>query len=236
MNFLLHHHLAFLDFGRPEAAAGAILPDVWRMADRRARTRSLALGADGGGIGSVSDGVAHHLAVDTWFHRAAVFTGGETATREALRRARDAQKMGLFAHVAWELCLDGALLRRFGTESVLRDVRVSLAAVRPDAHRRAADLHTGLEASDRPTFELRVDRILDAIALGPWVAGYATAPGVVERLDGLRARFGFTALSSADRDALAGALEALGRDADAALDTILVGWRAVALTGQPGGG
>ena len=198
-----------------------MLPDVWRMADRRARARGLASGADGGAIASVSDGVAHHLAVDAWFHRAAVFTDGETATREALRRARDAPKMGLFAHVAWELCLDGALLRRFGTESVLRDVRVSVAAVRPDAHRLAAELHTGLEASDRPTFELRVDRILDAIALGPWVAAYATAPGVVERLDGLRARFGFTALPEADRDVVAGALEALEHNADAGVDAIL---------------
>lgn len=197
-----------------------MLPDVWRMADRRARARSLAPGADGGGIGSVSDGVAHHLAVDAWFHRAAVFTDGETATREALRGARDAPKMGLFAHVAWELCLDGALLRRIGTESVLRDVRESVAAVRPDAHRRAADLHTGVR-TDRPTFELRVDRILDAIALGPWVAGYATATGVVERLDGLRARFGFAPLSAVDRDAVAGALEALEHDADAGVDAIL---------------
>ena len=200
-----------------------MLPDVWRMADRRARARGRASGADGGGIGSVSDGVAHHLAVDAWFHRAAVFTDGETATREALRGARDAPKMGLFAHVAWELCLDGALLRRFGTESVLRDVRVSVAAVRPDAHRLAAELHTGLEASDRSTFELRVDRILDAIALGPWVAGYATARGVVERLEGVRARFGFAPLSAGDRDAVAGALEALEHDADAGVDAILVG-------------
>jgi hypothetical protein len=236
VNFLLHHHLAFLDFGRPEAAAGAMLPDVWRMADRRARARSMEPGADGGGVGSVSDGIAHHLAVDAWFHRAAVFRDGETATREALRRARDAPKMGLFAHVAWELCLDGALLRRIGSEIVLRDVRASLAAVRPDAHRRAADLHTAVPPPDRPAFEVRVDRILDAIALGPWVAGYATAPGVVERLDGLRTRFGFAALSEADRDAVAWALEDLEHAADAGLDAILDGSRAVALTGRRGGG
>ena len=144
MNFLLHHHLALRDLGRPEAAAGAMLPDVWRMADRRARARSREPGADGGLLDPVSQGVGHHLAVDTWFHRAAVFTEGETATREALRQAREAPKMGLFAHVAWELCLDGALLRRIGTESVLREVRVSIAAVRPDGHRRAADLHTAV--------------------------------------------------------------------------------------------
>ncbi len=231
MNFLLHHHLALRDLGRPEAAAGAMLPDVWRMADRRARARGWEPGAAGGGLGSVSDGVAHHLAVDTWFHRAAVFTDGEAATREALRRARDAPKMGLFAHVAWELCLDGALLRRVGTESMLREVRVSLAAVRPDAHRRAADLHTVIPPADRATGEARVARSLDAIALGPWVAGYATAPGVVERLEGLRTRFGFAALSAADREVVVRALGALERDADAGLDVIL-DTVAIALTAE----
>lgn len=198
-----------------------MLPDVWRMADRRGRTRRLDVAREEGVVGSVSDGVAHHVAVDAWFHGAEVFTLGETRTREALRRARDAPKMGLFAHVAWELCLDGALLRRIGTESVLSGVRTSLAAVRPDTHRRAAVLHTPLQPADRPAFESRVDRILDAIAHGPWVAGYATAGGVVERLDGVRARLGFAPLSASDRDAVAGALDALAPFADAGLDAIL---------------
>jgi hypothetical protein len=96
-----------------------------------------------------------------------------------------------------------------------------VAAVRPDVHRRAADLHTGIEPPDRSNFEVRVDRILDAITRGPGVAGYATAPGVVERLEGVRARFGFAPLSAADRDAVAGALEALEHDAGAGLDAIL---------------
>ena len=222
MNFLLHHHLAALDLGRPEAAAGAMLPDVWRMAHRRARPRRADGAREPGVLGAVCDGVAHHLAVDAWFHDAAVFTGGETRTREALGRAREARKMGLFAHVAWELCLDGALLRRLGTEKVLGAVRGSIAAAGPDALRGAAALHTVLGTDERATFDVRVDRILDAIARGPWVVGYATAKGVVERLEGVRARLGFGALSAADRDAVAMGLREQEAAADTDLDELLV--------------
>jgi hypothetical protein len=219
MNFLLHHHLAERDLGRAQAAAGSMLPDVWRMADRRARLRDAEV-APHADLRSVSDGLAHHLAVDAWFHRAPVFLHGETAARAVLRRARDAPKLGLFAHVAWELCLDGALLRRLGVERVLRDVRASVAAVRPDVHHRVAAVRVRLPAADRAVFEARVDRILDAIGAGPWVAGYATAPGVVERLDGLRARLGFPPMSPGDRDAVAAGLERLAPEADAAFDAI----------------
>jgi hypothetical protein len=222
MNFLLHHHLALRDLGRPEAAVGAMLPDVWRMADRRAHARRIDRERTADGlVRSVTDGVSHHVSVDRWFHEAPVFTTGELAAREALRRARDARKAGLFAHVAWELCLDGALLRRVGTASVMRALRASVAAVRPDAHHRAADLLTGVQTVDRARFDARVDRILDAIVLGPWVEGYATASGIVERLDGVRARLGFAAMTGPDRGAVAAALEDLERGADAGLDEIL---------------
>jgi hypothetical protein len=66
-----------------------------------------------------------------------------------------------------------------------------------------------------------VDRILDAIVLGPWVAGYATGEGIVERLDGLRGRLGFTPLPAADRAAIAPELDALSGRADDALGAIL---------------
>jgi hypothetical protein len=221
VNFLLHHHLAARDLGRPEAAAGAMLPDVWRMADRRARTQALAAARPAGWVGSVTDGIAHHVAVDAWFHGAPVFRSGEIAAREALCRARGARKVGLFAHIAWELCLDGALLRRLGTEAVLDAVRASVAAVRPDAHHRAAELCTRPDTFDRARFEVRVDRILDAITLGPWVVGYVTAPGIVERLEGVRARLGFPAMSVEDREATAAGLETLERAADVGLDAIL---------------
>lgn len=219
MNFLLHHHLARRDLGRADAAAGSMLPDVWRMADRRARLR-VADAAPEADLQSVSDGLAHHLAVDAWFHRDPVLSHGESVARVALRRARDAPKMGLFAHIVWELCLDGALLRRLGIERLLSDVRESITALRPDVHHRVAAVRVRLPVADRAVFEPRVDRILDAIAAGPWVTGYATSPGVVERLEGLRTRLGFPALSAGDRDAVASGLETLTVEADQALDPI----------------
>ena len=227
VNFLLHHHLARRDLGRPEAAVGAMLPDVWRMADRRARARAgKGRGGEGGGrsavVRSVEDGIEHHLQVDAWFHDAPVFERGESAAREALRAARGAPKVGLFAHVTWELCLDGALLRRVGTETVLQAVRESIAAVRPDAHHLAAQIWLpDLPAEDRGRFERRVDQLLDAIAEGRWIAGYATAEGIVERLEGLRARLGFAAMAKDDRAAVAVALEPVERAADEGLGEIL---------------
>ena len=224
VNFLLHHHLAARDLSRPEAAVGAMLPDVWRMADRRARARP----AEGGGVWtateasrSVADGVRHHLEVDAWFHAVPAFEAGERAAREALRAARGASKLALFAHIAWELCLDGALLRRVGLERVLDGVRASIEAVRPEAHHRAADAWVELPADDRGRFETRVDQILDAIAEGRWIAGYATAAGIVERLEGLRARLGFAAMGKDDRDAIAAALEPVEHAADVGLGEIL---------------
>jgi hypothetical protein len=234
VNFLLHHHLASLDHpGRPEVGAGAMLPDVWRMADRRARPRrdrdeERPAGAlpEAAAVPGVMLGIAHHLDVDSWFHRADVFTRGERAARVALRTAPRAPKMGLFAHVAWELCLDGALVRRTGIASVLEAVGTSVAAARPEAHRLAADRLVDLPPADRAIFDVRVDAILDAIVRGPWVAGYGTADGIVERLDGVRLRMGFVALDPADRDAVARAIEALEDDADAALDELRASPRA----------
>lgn len=200
-----------------------MLPDVWRMADRRARARAreqreAAIEA----VRSVGDGIRHHLEVDAWFHGTPAFERGESAARVALRTAQQAPKLGLFAHIAWELCLDGALLRRLGLDTVLEAVRTSIAAVRPEAHHRAADAWVpDLPAADRGRFERRVDQILDAIGEGRWVAGYATAPGLVERLDGLRARLGFEAMAKSDRDAVAAALEPVERVADAGLEEIL---------------
>jgi len=130
--------------------------------------------------------------------------------------------MGLFGHIAWELCLDGALLRRVGMETVLGAVRGSIEAVRPDAHHRAAEAWLpDLPAGDRGRFERRVDQLLDAIAEGRWVAGYATAAGIVERLEGLRARLGFPPLAKDDREAVAAALESVEHAADAGLVEIL---------------
>lgn len=202
---------------------GAMLPDVWRMADRRARTKDArGAAAPSEVVQSVADGIGHHLKADAWFHGTPAFDRGERAAREALRAAREAPKMGLFAHIAWELCLDGALLRRVGIDAVLEAVRTSIEAVRPDAHHLAAEQWVPeLSGSERRTFEKRVDQILDAIGEGRWVAGYATAPGIVERLEGLRARLGFEPMGRSDREMVAAAFEPVERVADAELQGIL---------------
>ena len=149
-----------------------------------------------------------------------MFTRGESAVRDVLRRATDSPKLGLFAHITWELCLDGALLRRVGTQRVLEGLRGAVASVRPDVHHGLAATLVRLPSAERPAFEARVNRILDAILAGPWVAGYATASGVVERLEGLRRRLGLGVVSSADRDVVADGLETLAPHADTSLDEI----------------
>ena len=201
-----------------------MLPDVWRMADRRARAKrgkGAAVPGAGAAIELVTRGIEHHFEMDAWFHGAAVFERGENAVREALKAARDVPKIGLFAHIAWELCLDGALLRLVGTDAVLAAMRASIATVRPQLHHRAAHECIDLPAEARGRFERRVDQILDAIAEGPWVAGYATAAGITERLEGLRLRLGFAAMDQDGRDAVARALEPMAWHADRALEEIL---------------
>lgn len=224
MNFVLHHHLAARDLGVPAAAAGAMLPDLWRMADRRVHVRE----ADGAGedeaVRHVLAGIVHHVEADKWFHRAPAFVDGERAAREALRTSR-APRIGLFAHITWEMCLDGALLRRVGLERAVGELRDAVAAARPLAHRRAAELHhfaqVARTAEERATFEARTDRILDEVVRGPWIAGYRTGDGVAERLGGVRARLGFPAFEPSERAAVASAVDALAERADAAVTEIV---------------
>jgi hypothetical protein len=200
------------------------LPDVWRMADRRAHLRDAARMHQPDLVRAVLDGVAHHVAADARFHAAPVFTIGEQTTRDALRNASNAPKLAIFAHITWELCLDGALVRRVGLEALLDAVRSSIRAVRPDAHHRAALASApslgARSVEERDRFEARVDQILDAIALGPWVAGYATGAGIVERLEGVRGRLRLAPLPAVDRDSVGRALGGLAGRADEALDEI----------------
>ena len=197
-----------------------MLPDVWRMADRRARTRSLVAARPPGVIGSVTDGVVHHVAVDAWFHGASVFTGGEIAAREVLGRAGERGSSASSPTSRGSCASTGPCSGGLARKLVLDAVRRFVAAVRPDAHHRAAELHTRQEGFDRARFEVRVDQILDAIARGPWLEGYATASGIVERLEGVRARFGLGALPAGDCETVATGLEPLERAADAGLDAI----------------
>lgn len=233
MNFLLHHHLAARDLGSPAAGAGAMLPDLWRMADRRVR-------AAPGGLAEAPDdavlaGIAHHLTADRWFHDDAVFTDGEREAAGLLREAGIvAPRAPLFAHILWELCLDGALLRREGLAQVLASLREGLAAVRPSAAGRAVELHhfgrVARAPAERDAFERRLGRIFDELARGPWIDGYQTGEGLAERIQGVRMAVGLTPMDGDDLRRFAGVADRLLDRAPAVVERILARAKAGSIT------
>jgi len=226
VNFLLHRHLAARDLGSTLAGIGAMLPDLWRMADRRVRASAAAVG-DGGSdeLVALLRGVRHHLEADAWFHDDPVFLDGERGVTERLRAARlAARHASLFAHVLWELCLDGALVRREGEVRVRESIREgvdgggeAIEAVAQSHHFCRVD-HT---PAARRRFEERIRRMLHALASEPWVAGYATGAGLAERISAIRQRLGLDPLDRNDHARLEGvATEALAL-AEGALDGVL---------------
>ncbi|XXX81093.1 hypothetical protein WMF30_20255 [Sorangium sp. So ce134] len=228
MNFLLHRHLAARDLGSVVAGAGAMLPDLWRMADRRVRPSRAPdrPAAPPPCLAEVLAGIDHHVAVDRWFHAAPVFVEGERRLAEALRGAAlGAPRLPLFAHVLWEMCLDGALVRRTGLAPLLDDLRAGLAAIDGPPLESAASIHhfdrRAPSPADRSAFEARLRRICDELARGPWIAGYQDGAGLAQRLSGVRSRFGMPLFTPDQHDRLAALLDALTPRADAALDDLL---------------
>lgn len=234
MNFLLHRHLAEAAHGSALAGFGAMLPDLWRMADRRVRTAWPARDAwdalgqgedDGGAAREVMRGIDHHLEVDLWFHEHEVFTAGERATAAALRGAgTGAKKLVLFAHPLWEMCLDGALVRRLGWEAVRAAVSEGFVAG-AGAARAAVRAHHFARAEDGGAyvgeFEARMRWMGDELSKGPWIEGYGRADGLVRGLAGMRKRFGMAAFTEDERGRLAEAVGSLEARAEGALDEIL---------------
>jgi acyl carrier protein phosphodiesterase len=213
MNFLLHFHLAARDLGRPGAAAGAMLPDLWRMADRRVRPSPVSSPHAGAPLRDVLDGIAHHLEADRRFHAAPVFREGERATADAFRAAAvRAPRITLFAHVAWELCLDGALLLGTGLDTMQAALSGGLAAMaEAGAAAEAATLHhfapRARSEADRDAFDRRMARIAMELARGSWIAGYRTGAGIAARIEGVRAGLGLPAFDADDRARAASALD-----------------------------
>lgn len=221
MNFLLHRHLAERDLGSPVAGVGAMLPDLWRMADRRVRPRSGV-----GAAGEVLAGVDHHLEADRWFHRHRVFRDGRRATADRFRAARlRAPKMLLLAHAAWELCLDGALVRRRGLDDTLAALRAGLADAGPAALRDAADRHHFDHHRRSPVaradFDRRLRHLLAELADGGWIAGYRHGAGLAARLGGVRRRLRLPPMDAADNRRLAGACDELLAVAEERLGELL---------------
>lgn len=209
-----------------------MLPDLWRMVDRRVRPIHGPIATVGGSdeLASVLWGIEHHLQVDRWFHSAEAFLEGERRTIESLRASQvDAPKLGLFAHIAWELCLDGSLVRREGFEETLQTLRDGFDAVGAPAH-RAVELHhfdrIQRTTSERRAFEDGLQGLIAELTRGRLIGGYQSGPGVVRRVEGIRVRLGFPGFDEADRLKLGEVFEALGPHADAALSDLTMRDRA----------
>lgn len=216
MNFLLHRELARRELGSSTAAVGAMLPDLWRLADRRVRAR-----ADVRPAGPLAEGVAHHLEADRWFHGSAVFREGEAVTVRALARL-DEPKLGRFGHIAWELCLDGAWLRQRDLTTTLEDLRDDLdPTTRREARALAAQHRRVAPAPERArTFEARMGQVFDRLVHGEWIEGYRHGEGLAERIVGIRTWLGLPALRADSRARLASLLDARVDAAEAALERL----------------
>ncbi len=227
MNFVLHAHLAESDHGDPAVTLGAMLPDLWRMVARPARSkRGVSVPGVDPALASILAGVEHHLEVDRWFHESRHFRLGEAATTEALGTVpRElSPRLRLFGHVTWEMCLDGALVRRLGVPSLARTLS---RAVREGttAAERAAELHHGearrAAGLDDAVFEERMGRLLEAVSSFALPEGYAYAEGVAARLAGIRRALGIGYATSAERARWAEALAAIEPLADEAVAALL---------------
>lgn len=235
LNFLLHRHLAERDLGDRAngriAGIGSMLPDFWRMAHRRVRPRH---GVDPPSDASpeltaLLEGVQHHLRADDWFHKHPVFIEGEKRLAQRFRKAEiAAEKIGLFAHIGWELCLDGALLRKVGVEETLGELRRGLDEARAELS-ATAELHASHAGSRVPDgFHDRLESLLERVAWSDWVPGYTNGEGVARRLGGVRRRVRLAPFTSDD-------LERLGRVFDESLEEAELAVRSFLSTWSPTG-
>lgn len=194
VNFLLHRAFALREGLGPEAGVGAMLPDLWRMADRDVRARP------GRGSDALARGIDHHLEVDRWFHRTEVFVYGERDLTRALAKL-EVPKLGRFGHIGWELCLDGAWLQREAKAAVA--LREDLATVGVDDAVAAAEAHGAerLSSARRKRFRGTMERIFEGLS-GGWGEGYAEPDRLAERIDGIRRRVGLGRVPEDKHEAL----------------------------------
>ena len=227
MNFLLHRHLAAAELSSEVAGLGAMLPDLWRMAHRRMRAReglgeAFTAGKLSGPAVELQAGIEHHLAVDRTFHESSLFRDGEAELRRRFKASGVAVRhLGLFAHVAWELCLDGALLRREGLAPSLEGLRRAHLIAGENLWRVAAvHARQGLDVGPESPFATRLEYLFAELLESDWIPGYQHAEGIAYRLAGVRRRIGLETFSPADIEALALALEPGLELAEARLDDV----------------
>jgi hypothetical protein len=228
VNFVFHHHLALLDSGDPEVALGAMLPDLLRIIDRSLRTPRSAVAAwprEADGLERVVLGVEHHHDVDAWFHDTPAFARGEAGARDRLV-ATGWARAGLFAHVAWELCLDGALLdaRREAPEATSSARALGEAsALSPLATRLLDARFSELPSSVRAIHAERLTRLLARLV--ELASGYSEARGLFLRLEGLRRALRLPETDASTRERVVRALDELLTLARPDVEELRSAWR-----------
>jgi len=216
VNFLLHRHLAARELASPVAGVGAMLPDLWRLADRRVRARRPL------GEGELAAGIAHHLDVDRWFHECELFAEGERRLAQSLRDVCVAPKLGLFAHPAFEMCLDGALLARVPLEVSAAELRDDLAEVGVESACACAKEYGADRFDDSETraFCDNLARLWSALGSPSFLAGYTSGDGLCARVERMRGWFGLPLLTADERARIAAVLGRALDDATGALSQL----------------
>ncbi|MCS6898745.1 MAG: hypothetical protein RMJ98_04965 [Myxococcales bacterium] len=219
MNFLLHGHLAHREHHDRTVAVGAMLPDLWRLAHRRALPHRLPATVN---APQLRTGLAHHAALDRWFHEASALREGETLLHDCfVAEHLSAPKLRLFAHPLWELCLDGALVRSLGAASLRTWLASAFeeAASQRDPGQRALGESLGAEGD---IFLTRMETIDRELTQGPWLEAYTSGEGLAFCLDAMRLRIGLPRLSPAELRSLARCLEEVVPLADQLLTRLLL--------------
>jgi len=202
-----------------------MLLDLWRLADRRSRPpkQRPALRGDGSVVDELTRGIAHHLEVDRWFHATKVFSDGQRETAKALSEAApEVPKLSLFAHVTWEMCLDGVWLLAEGLEPTVAALRRDIDEVGSKPLEQVAGLHAlaaKWDGGEIGAFHRRMGWLLEQLVAGRWLASYQHGAGLCERLATIRWRLGLPSMDEPQRAAIALVLEQrLGHASEALRD------------------
>lgn len=219
MNFLLHRHFALLE--RPAELAGeafalgAMLPDLLRLvAPRRSLLRANAIDAmrahSDADVRVVGEGVSHHHAIDRWFHGCAVFEAGERALKDRFL-ATNTKRLLLFAHPAFEMCLDGAWLRVHAPTG---------GGVGPRATDALPLVGEAARLGEIAVDAARLRRVLAALEDGLLHDDYRSSEGIARRVGGMRMAFGFGPPTADDLARWTDALVPSAVEADGALGAL----------------
>ncbi len=180
MNYLSHYHYNHAVCGRPALpyfVMGVALPDLWSRFSRRKRIRwkSVSAATPRDPVGApLRAGLLNHIEADRWFHALPAFVRMQRSTRA--RVEMDSAGGGisdLLAHLAVELALDHALLRRI--PALADEFYDRLAECDSDEVARSAG-----ELGDVDTRGL--DAVIDGFVSRRYLREYRRPDGLIEAM------------------------------------------------------